>query len=117
MRVCIKNVTKTVGLIFREDVYGVEITVVFAELEKAIIRHHSLSPMILVEKQNPGAEDLNPGVSTLTVSNLLIGPFTFYFQTLSEAKECILEITEAMQLLREHIDHNDTEAGDLTFEI
>lgn len=117
MRVYIKNVTKTVGLILREELYGVETTVVFTELEKAIIKHHSLATMLLVEKKNPGAEDLHPGISYLTVSNLLTGPFTFYFYTLTEAKECIDDITEAMKLLRQHIDHNDTEVGDLTIEI
>lgn len=116
MRVSIKHVTKFQGFILREELYGVEVTVAFSELEKALIKHHGLGVFTLVERPDmrPGGE--NPVTTYLTVSSLLRGTDSHFLRTPVQAKIYADEVVEAITTLRYHLNDLDTEPGDLTFE-
>ena len=107
MKVSIKHVEKSSGMVFRKKLHGVALSVVFGEEEKAIISERRLARDVLLERGAPA--DVDPekhekrGVVKmlataavagrdanhfhLTFGKLLNGTDTFYFDTPIEAKD------------------------------
>ena len=104
MKIAIKHIEKSQGLVFKKDLYGVQLDVVFSEEERAVIEQRKLANTTLMERGAPADVDAdkhaNRGllkkVATtamggsnhfhLTIHKLQQGTDTFWFNTPGEAK-------------------------------
>lgn len=137
MKVDIKNVEKTQGLVFKKKLYGVQTTVTFTEEEKAIIKERNLTTHRILErewsadidaeaKNNRGivskiATGVMKGASanspSLFVATLLRGPDTYYMTNTAEAKVYIDELKEELTTLKRIIEASAQAADDSSFEL
>lgn len=106
MKINIKHVEKSQGLIFRKHLHGVELQVQFSAEEKAIISERNLERVVLLDRDAPPDVDAekhaNRGLTRkiataamkgfdanhfgLTFNKLMRGPDTYFFYTPIEAK-------------------------------
>lgn len=138
MKVDIKHVEKSQGLVFKKKFYGVALTIVFNEEEKAIIEERDLRKYSVVERDTPADVDeekhekrgLMKKLATavvsgsdanhfhLTLNKLMNGTDTYYFETPLEAKSYEVELKEALPILKDNIMANaSTEDAGSTFEL
>lgn len=138
MKIDIKPVEKSKGMMFKKTLHGVELTVQFSEEEKAIITERKLAPMILLERGAPADVDAekhaNRGlvklVATaalkgrdandfhLTFATMLRGPDTYFFDTPIEAKAYIQELKEdTLPLAKQFLEGNKDTASSDSFEL
>ena len=127
MRVEIKHVEKTQGLIYRKTLHGVALTVTFSEEEREIIKARRLERTCIIERGAPADVDaekharrgLTRKLATvatggydalnfdLTIAKLLRGTDTYYFDKPIEAKEYEAEIRERLPTLKSYIQENE----------
>lgn len=138
MKVSIKNVEKTVGvLILKRTLYGVECTVTFTEEEKAIIKERNLGELVILERKPPADVDAEAHeerhvalkVATavwkgrdanhfhLTPNKLLRGPETYWMNSVVNCKNYVLDLKEALTLLKDGIADSRDKSEDETFEL
>jgi hypothetical protein len=138
MKIDIKPVEKTQGLIRKTTFHGVELSVLFSEEEQAIIRQHKLELTSLMDRPIP--PDVNAdkvenrglvkklaiaatsGVDSLgyhlTFRKLLRGPDTYFFKTPIDAKEYIAELKEVvLPLAKAYLEGNKEVADSDSFEL
>ena len=138
MRVDIKPVEKSQGLVFKKKLHGVQLSVMFSEEEKAIIQERKLGHTILLERATPADVDAgkhaNRGLAKkmltaavsgmdanhfhLTFSKLMHGPDTYFFETPIEVKEYIHELKEdILPLAKAYLEGNKEAADADSFEL
>lgn len=138
MKVTIRHVEKSKGLIFQKKLHGVELSVVFSEEEKAIIEKRSIGGDILLERGVPADVDAekhaNRGLTKivataviagkdanhfhLTFNKLLRGTDTYFFDTPIEAKEYEeLLKTDTLPNAKAYIVGNETTGTGDSFEL
>ncbi|MFK7881839.1 hypothetical protein [Roseobacter sp.] len=106
MKVGIKHVEKKTGMVFKKTHHGVELSVDFNDEERAIIEERKLQKDVILERGYPSDVDAEKhedrGIGKilltaatkgadanhfhLTISKLMRGPDTFWFETPIEAK-------------------------------
>ena len=126
MKVDIKHVEKSQGLIFKTKFYGVAVTVVFNEEEKQIIKSSGIGRQIILERGIPVDVDAekhaNRGLASklltaaikgadannfhLTIGKLLNGTDTYFLPTIVDAKSYEVELREGLVELKEYITHS-----------
>jgi len=114
MKVDIKHVEKSQGLVFRKTLYGVALTVTFSEEEQTIIRERKLERYPIMDRDPPADVDAEKhakrGLATkimtaavkgidanhfaLTPGKLLRGTDTYFMHTPIEAKAYEAELKE-----------------------
>ena len=112
-------------------------TVTFTEEEKAIIKARNLTSMIIVERDVPADQDeekhANRGIATrvvtglikgadannfhLSVTKLLKGPDTYFFNDLAQTKGYSEELKERLADLKGYIEANEEAGKDESFEL
>ena len=137
MKVQIKNVEKSKGLVFREKLFGVETEVAFTEEEKAIIKERNLTHMVLMDRSVPADVDpekhakrgLIKVVATaaikgkdannfdLTAATFLRGPDVYYMFNEHERNVYHDELRGALQQLKNLIESTAETAQDESFEL
>ncbi len=138
MKIDIKPVEKTQGLLRRTTLHGVELTVLFSEEEKAIIQERKLGLANLMDRPIPpdvNAEKIEKrGLAKklviaaamgsdalgyhLTFNKLLKGPDTYFFRTPIEAKDYIAELKEeVLPLAKGYLEGNKDAATSDSFEL
>ena len=137
MKVTIKNVEKTNGLVFKKILYGVELTVLFTEEERAIIKSRNLTRMRIMDRDWSAEVDgearegrglmskvttavisgLHANSPHLIVGGLLRGPDTYYLNNLAEAKIYTMELRERLQDMKDMITANAVCGADESFEL
>ena len=122
MKVDIKNVEKTKGMLRKTTYYGVQLTVLFTEEEKAVIKNRNLGNLVILERgqsadQKPEPRLVEMGIFNLTPSTLLDGPNLHWFETLGQTKQYIDNLKEALTELKDVIDANKETAEDQSFEL
>lgn len=138
MKVDIKPVEKSKGMVFKKTLHGVQLSVQFTEEEKAIIDERKLELTILMERGIPA--DVDPekyqkrgllrnaataaisGIDSigfhLTFRKLLKGPDTYFFDTPIEAKGYIQELKEeVLPLAKSYLEGNKETADADSFEL
>ncbi|MEO1700931.1 MAG: hypothetical protein AAFR71_02680 [Pseudomonadota bacterium] len=138
MKVDIKPVEKKQGMIRKTTLHGVELTVIFSEEEKAIIKERDLASVTLLERDVPA--DVDPekvanrglvkklaiaatsGIDALnydlTFATLLKGPDTYFFFTPLDAKAYIAELKEdILPKAKEYLEYNAEAASADSFEL
>ena len=138
MRVDIKPVRKSKGLIFTKKLHGMQLSVQFSEEEKAIIKERDLELTILMERDTP--VDVNDhkiqnrglvkklaiaatsGVDALgfhlTFRKLLKGPDIYYFSTPIDAKHYAAELREEiLPLAKAYLEGNKENATSDSYEL
>ena len=123
MKVDIKHVEKSQGLIFKTRFYGVAVTVTFNEEEKQIIEQRKLHRTVILERRAPADVDeeahANRGLASkiltaavkgadannfhLTIGKLLKGTDTYFVPTIVLAKGYEVELRESMHDLKGYI--------------
>lgn len=137
MKVNIKHVNKTTGLISKKNLHGVALAVLFSEEEKAIIEQRKLADTIIMERGAPADVDAkkhaNRGLMAkvvtsvlsgpdannfhLTISKLLYGIDTYFFDTSDEAKQYEQDLKEELPKLKNFIVDNETSGDGDSFEL
>ncbi len=138
MKIDIKPVEKTHGLLRRTTLHGVELTVLFSEEEKAIIAERKLGLTNLMDRPIPpdvNAEKIEKrGLAKklvmaaamgsdslgyhLTFNKLLKGPDTYFFKTPIEVKDYIAELKEeVLPLTKAYLEGNKEAASSDSFEL
>lgn len=138
MKVDMKNVEKRVGKLLRKrTLHGVALTVTFSEEEMAIIQERKLQKGVILQRP-PSADmdvekELNRSMVTklaklaikgtdgftpdLTISKLLAGTDTHYFETPILAKEYADELREKLPEFKAYIMDNAEVGEDESFEL
>lgn len=126
MKVDIRHVEKTHGLVFRKTLHGVALTVTFSEEERHIIRARRLERVCIIERGAPAGVNperhANRGVTRklataavggydaltfdLTIGKLVKGTDTYYFHKPIDAKEYEAELRDSMPKLKAYIAEN-----------
>jgi len=126
MKIDIKHVEKSRGLIFRKTLHGVALTVQFSEEERQIIKQRRLQNDIILERGVPADVDAqkvqNRGLAKslataalkgrdalhydLTINKLLSGTDTFFFETPLEAKSYEADLREKLPQFKSYILEN-----------
>jgi hypothetical protein len=138
MKIDIKPVEKSQGLMFKKTLHGVELSVIFSEEEQAIIRERKLEMVNLMMRDIPADVDADKvqkrGLAKkvaiiatmgadrlayhLTFNKLLKGPDTYFFATPIEAKDYILELKEdVLPLAKAYLEGNKDTASSDSFEL
>ena len=137
MKVNIKHVKKTTGLISKKNLHGVALAVLFSDEEKAIIEERKLADTIIMERGAPADVDArkyaNRGLMAkvvtsvlngpdannfhLTISKLLYGIDTYFFDTSIEAKQYEQDLKEELPKLKNFIVDNETSGEGDSFEL
>lgn len=138
MKVDIKPVEKTLGMIRKTTLHGVELTVIFSEEEKAVIEERGLFRVTLMERDVPADVDpekvANRGLVKkiaiaavsgtdaltydLTFMTLLNGTDTYYFFTPLDAKAYIAELKEdILPKTKQYLELNAEAASEDSFEL
>lgn len=138
MKIDIKPVEKSKGLVFKKTLHGVELSVQFSNEELAIIDERKLSHMILLERGAPADVDAekhaNRGLIKLaataalkgrdandfhlTFATLLRGPDTYFFDTPVESKMYIDELkSDVLPLAKNFLEGNKDTADSDSFEL
>ena len=138
MKIDIKPVEKKHGLIRRQTLHGISLTVVFSDEEKAIIKERRLEPIALMERDIPidvNAEKhekrgllkkvaiaATSGVDALdfhlTFRKMLRGPDIYFFRTPVEAKAYVAQLKEEiLPLVKSYLDGNKEAATEDSFEL
>lgn len=137
MKVDIKNVEKTQGLVFKKKFYGVETKVTFSEVELAIIKERNLGSTIVIKRSFSADFDLEKeatkgivrNIATavfkgtdaliphLTINKLVKGPDTHYFFSIDEVKTYIVQLRTQLAALKDMIEMNERPADDESFEL
>ena len=138
MKVDIKNVEKRVGKMLRKrTLHGVALTVTFSEEESAIITERKLQKDVILER--PPSADMNVEkelnrsmvgklaklaiqgtdgfTPNLTISKLLAGTDTHYYETPLEAKNYADELREKLPEFKAYIMENAEVGQDDSFEL
>jgi len=138
MKVDIKPVEKSQGLIGRKKLHGISLSVGFSDEEKAIIRERKLDRVVLMERDVPA--DVNEekhakrGLAKLVVTaavsgrdanhfgltfgKLLRGPDVYFFDTPIEVKDYIEQLkTEILPLTKAYLEGNKEAATADSFEL
>lgn len=124
MKVDIRHVEKTQGLVFKKTFHGVTLAVRFSGEETAIIEERGLKNTMVLERDVPAdvnaekhqktniavkiakaamAGDVNANNFHLTIGKLVRGPDTYFFETPLEAKEYEAELREKLPQLKDHL--------------
>lgn len=126
MKVDIKHVEKSKGMLSRKTLHGVALSVTFSDEELSIIRDRRLDHDIIVERGVPADVDeykhANRGMTRklmtaavngrdanhfhLTVGKLVRGTDTYFFDTPLEAKEYTEHLREALPKFKAYIMEN-----------
>ena len=138
MKIDIKPVEKSTGMIFKKVLHGVELSVLFSEEEKAIIAARALERTVLRERGAPADIDAdkhaNRGLARklvtaavagrdannfhLTFGKLLRGGDVYFFETPIEAKDYINELkSEVLPLAKAYLEGNKEAASSDSFEL
>lgn len=138
MKVDIKPVEKSKGMVFKKTLHGVELSVQFSSEELAIIEERKLARTILLERGAPADVNAekheNRGVARvlatavvsgrdanhfhLTFGKLMNGSDTYFFDTPVEAKMYIDELkTEILPLAKNYLEGNKETANSDSFEL
>lgn len=137
MKVEIKNVDKSKGLVFKEKLYGVMTHVTFTEEEQAIITERNLAHMVLMDRSVPADVDpdkhANRGIVKrlataaikgrdanhfdLTAAKLLAGPDTYFMFNEHERNVYHEEMRGALRQLKDLIESTAETAQDESFEL
>lgn len=138
MKVDLKNVEKKYGGMFsRKTLHGVALNVTFSEEERAIIQERGLQKDVILER--PASADMDVDkennrsmvgklaklaikgsdgfTAHLTVSKLLAGTDTHFYQTPLEAKNYADELKEALPQFKAYIMENAEVGQDDSFEL
>ncbi len=122
MRVRVKNTTKKEGWFSSTILYGVTVEIVFGEYDKAVIKLRNLGSTVLLQRGHPAGvypdeyDNKLENYYYLTVDKLLQGPDTYYFFKLHEAKNYIELFQQTCEGLRNLIDQNGDEPGDINYD-
>jgi hypothetical protein len=123
MKIDIKHVEKSQGLVFKKTFHGVALTVQFSEEENAIINQRKLGRTILIERDVPADQNAekhqNRGIVSklataalkgadanhfdLTIGKLQAGTDTYYLPTPLAAKEYEAVLRNRLPDLKAHI--------------
>lgn len=126
MKVDIKHVEKSQGLIFKKTFHGVALTVTFSEEEKQIVKKRGLEMQSIFDRDPPADVDADKhaqrGLAAklvtaavkgrdangfwLTINKLMKGTDTYYLRTPIEAKQYEVELRERLPVLKEYIQEN-----------
>ncbi len=139
MKIDIKPLEKSQGLVFKKKLHGVELSVLFSEEEQAIILERKLGRTMLMERGAPAgtdpekmenrglarkivasaiAGDMDASNFHLTFNKLLKAPDTYWFETPSEAKDYIAELKEVvLPLTKSYLEDNKEAASADSFEL
>ncbi len=138
MKVDIKPVEKSQGLVFKKKLHGIALSVIFSEEEKAINAERKLDRVILMEREAPADVDAEKHESRglakklmtaavsgfdanhfhLTFGKLLRGTDTYFFHTPIEAKGYIDELkTDILPLAKSYLEGNKEAASSDSFEL
>ncbi len=138
MKVDIKHVEKKQGMVFKKVFHGVQLTVIFSEEEKAIIKERKLERELVAERGLSAEKDEwkenNRGIASklvtaavkgidanspnLTIGKLLKGPDTYYFDTITEAKDYDNLLRDTLPQMKNYImDNAEVEEKETSFEI
>lgn len=137
MKVSIKNVDKSKGLVFKNKLYGVETHVIFTEEEKAIIKERNLTHMVLMDRGVPADVDPEKHAKRglvklaatavihgrdannfdLTPATMLRGPDTYFMFNEHERNQYHEEMRNALKQLKHLIDSTAETAEDESFEL
>ena len=123
MKVDIRHVEKSQGLIFRKTLYGVTVAVSFNEEEKQIIRQRGIEREIVLDRDAPADVDakkhaerglvrkiataavkgIDANHFALTFGKLMNGPDTYFHRTLVDAKMYEEDLREALVVAKAYI--------------
>lgn len=138
MKIDIKHVEKSQGLVFKKKFHGVQLSVSFSEEETKIITERRLQNVILMERSAPadvdGEAKANQHIALkiataivkgkdalhyhLTIGKLMRGPDVYFMDTPLEAKRYDQELRELLPDLKEHIMGNaDIAEAKTSFEL
>lgn len=138
MKVEIKHVQKSQGLVFKKTLYGVSLSVLFNEEELQIIRERGIERVTILERDAPADVDAekhaNRGLLAktvtaavkgrdanhfdLTIGKLMKGPDVYFMQTLVSAKSYEQAARDAMGDLKGYITASaEVEKQSDTFEL
>jgi hypothetical protein len=126
MKVDIKHVEKSQGLVFRKTLHGIALTVTFTEEEKQIVRQRGLERQTILERDPPADVDADKhanrglvkklataaisGIDAnhfgLTIGKLMKGTDTYFVRTPLEAKQYEEDLRENLPVLKSFITEN-----------
>lgn len=137
MRVTIRAVEKSMGIMHRRNLHGIECLVEFSEEEKQIIDTRQLASNILLTREwsadvNPEKKETRSTASRLvtslvnghdandphlTIRKLLRGPETYYQNNVGDAKAYELELREALRMCKGWLETNTDPSDGGTYEL
>ena len=137
MKVDIKHVEKSQGLVFKKKFHGVALTVIFNEEEKAIIEKRKIGHDIILERATPADVDeekhesrgLAGKIGTallkgkdanhfhLTLNKLLRGTDTYWTRTPIDAKNYEGKLMEELPVIKAFIMENANAGEGGSFEL
>ena len=137
MKVDIKHVEKSQGLVFKKKFHGVALTVTFNEEEKAIIEKRKIGLDIILERDTPADVDGEKHESRgmmgkigtamlkgkdanhfhLTLNKLLKGTDTYWVATPADAKGYEQDLRQRLPVIKDFIMENANAGEGGSFEL